>query len=98
MVFKKKPKKVAKKENESETLETQDVGDELDVPTPPEAPPLTEEELRVQDFAQAFANEYDGVVQFGTDGVRANLLFALFSEQRKTNELLEELLAVAREE
>lgn len=90
-----KKKKSAPKE-EAETLETQEATEEA--PMPPELPEkLTPEQTAAREYARAFVHEYDGLVQFGTDGVRANLLMGIFAEQRRTNELLEELIAVVKE-
>jgi hypothetical protein len=63
----------------------------VQVPPSPSKREPTPEELRAIGLVNAFSAEYDGIIQFGTDGTRANLLFAIYGELKRVNENLERL-------
>lgn len=75
-----------KKEAAKEAPVTSDLV-EADVPRPP-----SKEEMERGKLVAEFNREYGGIVATGTDGVRASILFAIYAEQRRTNDLLERLI------
>lgn len=76
-------------------------------PAPPAAMPTTtpalpvastEQELRARVLVNQFTSEYDGIVSQGSDTIMSNLLFALYGEQRKTNDLLTKLVSIVEKQ
>lgn len=68
-----------------------------------EDPVVEEKEVSVQSVQQqelvrSFTAEYDGMVSYGTDTVRANVLFGVYGELRKLNENMSALLDAVRAE
>lgn len=88
--------KKKKQEEEAKTSVIDADEDELIPPEPPEEQP-SPEELRLRRKIDIFKKEYEGVVLTGTDGVRASIQFAIFSELRAVNENLRRLERTLRE-